>query len=146
MLSDIDSVPPFWPDNDTVRHDMLDYAYEIEHFDTQLGNILAMLEASGELDNTTVVVTADNGMPFPRCKGLEYEYSNHLPLAVMWHNGIRNAGREVAQYVSLIDIAPTFLCLAGVDAATNGMAPAGCELTDLLADKPIHDRGPIFLG
>jgi N-sulfoglucosamine sulfohydrolase len=33
-----------------------------------------------------------------------------------------------------------------VDAAANGMAPAGCELTDLLADKPIHDRGSIFLG
>lgn len=145
-LSDIDSVPPFWPDNDTVRHDMLDYAYEIEHFDAHLGKILAQLEASGELDNTIVVVTADNGMPFPRCKGLEYEYSNHLPLAVMWRNGIRNAGREAAQYVSLIDIAPTVLCLAGVDAATNGMAPAGCEMTDLLVDKPIHARGSLFLG
>lgn len=145
-LSDIDYVPPFWPDNDTVRHDMLDYAYEIEHFDTQLGRVMTLLEASGELDNTIVVVTADNGMPFPRCKGLEYEYSNHLPLAVMWRNGIRNAGRTAEQYVSFVDIAPTFLQLAGVDAEANGMAPAGHPLTDLLADKPQCDRSAVFLG
>ena len=145
-LADIDRIPPFWPDNDTVRHDLLDHAYEIEYFDSHLGRILDMLEASGELDNTIVVVTADNGMPFPRCKGLEYEYSNHLPLAVMWPAGIRHAGREESAYVSLIDWAPTFLRLAGVDAAANGMDPAGCELTDLLADAPCHDRSSILLG
>lgn len=145
-LADIDRIPPFWPDNDTVRHDLLDHAYEIEYFDFHLGRILDMLEASGELDNTIVVVTADNGMPFPRCKGLEYEYSNHLPLAVMWPDGIRHAGRTVAEYVSLIDWAPTFLRLAGVDAAAYGMAPSGCELTDLLADTPQHDRSCILLG
>ena len=145
-LADIDRIPPFWPDNDTVRLDLLDHAYEIEYFDFHLGRILDMLEASGELDNTIVVVTADNGMPFPRCKGLEYEYSNHLPLAVMWPDGIRHAGRTVAEYVSLIDWAPTFLRLAGVDAAAYGMAPSGCELTDLLADTPQHDRSCILLG
>ena len=32
-LSDIDRVPGHWPDNETVRHDMLDYAFEVEHFD-----------------------------------------------------------------------------------------------------------------
>ena len=140
-LADIDRIPPFWPDNDTVRHDLLDHAYEIEYFDFHLGRILDMLEASGELDNTIVVVTADNGMPFPRCKGLEYEYSNHLPLAVMWPDGIRHAGRTVAEYVSLIDWAPTFLRLAGVDAAAYGMAPSGCELTDLLADIILYPDG-----
>lgn len=145
-LSDIDSVPQFWPDNDTVRYDMLDYAYEIEHFDSHLGAMLTMLEKVGELDNTIIVVTADNGMPFPRCKGLEYEYSNHLPLAIMWKKGIRNAGRIVEQYISFIDLAPTFLCLAGLNAKNCGMEPTGREITDLLANKPRHDRNYILLG
>src|SRR5690606_3009331 len=113
----------FWPDNDTVRADMLDYAYEIEYFDQHLQRMLDILEARGELENTLVVVTADNGMPFPRTKGQEYEYSNHLPLAVMWPAGISSPGREVNDFVSFIDFSPTFLELAEVEAAGSGMQP-----------------------
>ena len=76
-------MPEYWPDNDVVRTDMLDYAFEIEYFDKHLRRMLKLLEDRGELDNTLVVVTADNGMPFPRVKGQEYEHSNHLPLAIM---------------------------------------------------------------
>ena len=131
-LSDIDKVPDFWPDNDTVRADMLDYAYEIEYFDQHLQQMLDLLEERGELENTLVVVTADNGMPFPRIKGQEYEYSNHLPLAVMWPAGIKNPGRTVDDFVNFIDFAPTFLELAGVSSNESGMQPMqGRSLTDL---------------
>ncbi|MEM7514735.1 MAG: sulfatase-like hydrolase/transferase, partial [Bacteroidota bacterium] len=60
VLSEIDSVPPFWPDTDTVRADMLDYAYEVEYFDQQLGKMLEVLEEQGLLENTIVIVTSDN--------------------------------------------------------------------------------------
>ena len=70
-IAEIDSVPSFWPDNEVVRTDMLDYALELEHFDNHLVSILDALEEAGELDNTIVIVTADHGMPFPRCKGQE---------------------------------------------------------------------------
>ncbi len=135
-IGQIDHVPAFWPDNEVVRNDMLDYAYEVEYFDQHLGRILAALENSGELDNTLIVVTADNGMPFPRVKGQEYEMSNHLPLAVMWKNGIRNPGRTVDDYVSFIDYAPTFLEVAGVDWAASGMEPTpGRSLTDIFQSE-----------
>ncbi|MGO4294403.1 sulfatase family protein [Chitinophaga sp. RAB17] len=136
-LDDITTVPPFWPDNDSVRTDMLDYAFELQYFDQQLMKILEILKASGELDNTIIVVTADNGMPFPRVKGQEYEYSNHEPLAVMWKNGIKNPGRIVSDFVSFIDFAPTFLELAGIKATTSGMQPIeGKSLTDIFySDK-----------
>ncbi|TVQ02387.1 MAG: heparan N-sulfatase, partial [Balneolaceae bacterium] len=68
-ISDIENVPDFWPDDDEIRIDMLDYAFEIEHFDYHLGKMLELLEKSGELEHTLVVVTSDNGMPFPRVKG-----------------------------------------------------------------------------
>ena len=119
----IDEVPPFWPDNDVVRNDMLDYAYEIEYFDSQLGRMIDMLEQRGELDNTIIVITADNGMPFPRSKANNYEFSNHMPLAIMWGDGIKKAGREVLDYISFVDFAPTFLDIANIDAKDSGMRP-----------------------
>ncbi len=132
QLSDIDRVPLFWPDNDVVRHDMLDYALEVEHFDQHLGRMLNELEARGQLENTLVVVTADNGMPFPRIKGQEYEMSNHLPLAIMWPNGIQNPGRQIDDLISFIDLAPTYLEVAGVDWNESDMAASpGKSLTPI---------------
>jgi N-sulfoglucosamine sulfohydrolase len=131
-LSHIDEVPEFWPDNDTVRADMLDYAFEIEYFDSHLQKMLDILEERGELENTLVVVTADNGMPFPRTKGQEYEYSNHLPLAMMWPAGIKNPGRSVDDFVNFIDLAPTFLELAGLQVQATNMQPiTGKSLSDI---------------
>ncbi len=131
-ISDIKKVPSFWPDNETVRADMLDYAYEIEYFDKHLQRMLETLEESGQLDNTLVVITADNGMPFPRVKGQEYEYSNHLPLAMMWKNGIKKPGRVIDDFVNFIDFAPTFLELAKIDAVDKGMQEIqGKSLTPL---------------
>ncbi len=63
--ADIEDVFDFWPDTETVRHDMLDDAYGIEYFDAHLGRILAMLEEHGQLANTLVIVTSDNAMTPP---------------------------------------------------------------------------------
>jgi N-sulfoglucosamine sulfohydrolase len=119
--ADIDRVPAFWPDNETVRNDMLDYAYEIEHADRHLGRMLDELETRGLLENTLVMMTSDNGMPFPRCKAQEYEWSNHMPLAAMWAEGIKAPGRSVDDMVSFIDFAPTFLDAAGIPFEASGM-------------------------
>ena len=137
---DIDRVPAYWPDNEKVRTDMLDYAYEIEHFDRHLVRMLELLDAQGELENTLVVVTADNGMPFPRVKGQAYHASNHLPLAMMWPAGIEAPGRVADTFVSFSDFAPTYLELAGVEWASSGMAPPeGRSLVHLLAQS---NHGP----
>ncbi|WP_414661107.1 sulfatase family protein [Horticoccus sp. 23ND18S-11] len=133
-LTDIDRVPAFWPDNETVRHDMLDYAYEVEHFDSHLGRMLAALEKRGLLENTLVIVTSDHGMPFPRGKGSAYEYSNHVPFAAMWARGIAGRNRVVADHISFIDLAPTFIELAGLPWAKTGMAESpGRSLTDIFS-------------
>ncbi len=121
-LSDIDRVPEGWPDNETVRHDLLDYAYEVEHTDSHLVRMLGELEKRGLLENTVVIVTSDHGMPFPRAKGYAYPASNHVPLAIRWPEGIGTPGRVVEDYVSFIDIAPTILDLAGIPQEASGMA------------------------
>ncbi len=122
-LSDIDRVPAYWPDHETVRHDMLDYAYEVEHMDRHLGLMLAELEKRGQLENTLIIVTADHGMPFPRVKGYAYHDSNHVPLALYWPAGVKNPGRVIEDFVDFTDLAATILDVAGITQADSGMQP-----------------------
>ncbi|MFN3189616.1 MAG: sulfatase [Aureliella sp.] len=150
-LSDIDRVPGYWPDNETTRHDMLDYAVEVEHYDTHLGRIVKQLEAKGQLDNTLIVCTSDHGMPFPRVKGQAYLHSNRIPLAIRWPAGIQGSERVVEDFINFTDLAPTFLEVAGVRDPGPGMQPtSGRSLTDIFA-KPdsgqvIPDRDHVVVG
>ena len=146
--SQIDSVPSYWPDNEVVRRDMLDYAVEIEHFDYHLGIILRALEETGELDNTVVIVTSDHGMPFPRCKGQEYYHSNHIPMAMMWKKGIQHPGRKVSEYISVIDLAPTILEITNISQEQSGMqAITGRSFMDILKNENTGiDRNFIMIG
>lgn len=126
-------VPGFFPDHEIVRGDLLDYAVEIEWFDLHLKRMLEYLEKSGELDNTIVIITADNGMPFPRAKANGYEYGIHVPFAVRWPKGFPG-GRTVDDPVSFADIAPTILELTGT--SPEGMLPiSGKSILDILRSK-----------
>ncbi|SOE19716.1 uncharacterized sulfatase [Spirosomataceae bacterium TFI 002] len=107
QLKDV-TVPDFLPDNEVVRGDLLDYAVEIEWFDTHLGKMLQYLEEIGELENTIVIVTADNGKPFPRAKANAYEYGIHVPLAIRYPKDF-GQNRVVNDMVGFTDFAPTIL-------------------------------------
>jgi N-sulfoglucosamine sulfohydrolase len=111
-------VPPFLPDVEDVKSDLLDYAIEIEWFDTHLGRMMKILEDRGELDNTIIVVTSDNGMPFPRAKATLYDYGVREPLAIRWPGKIKG-GRVVDDFISFTDFAPTFLEIAGIEPACD---------------------------
>ena len=74
--------------------------------------MLDHLKDLGQLENTLVVVTADNGMPFPYAKANLQEYGTHVPLAISWPAGIKNI-QTTDELVSMIDLAPTFLEIAG---------------------------------
>lgn len=108
-------VPAFLPaKEELIQRDVLDYGREIDWFDTHLGRIIAKLEAIGELDNTIVVVTADNGMPFPYAKANLQEFGTHVPLVISG-KAFFPGGRISKSPVSLIDLTPTFLELAEID-------------------------------
>jgi arylsulfatase A-like enzyme len=109
------------------------------------------LEVKGELANTIIIVTADNGMPFPRVKGNPYELSSHMPLAIMWPDGIRKPGRVVDDYISFIDIAPTLLELAGIADEAGGMQKMeGASFINILysrsGGKVDKDRDFLLIG
>lgn len=122
-LKDV-KVPAFFPDNDIIRGDMLDYAVEVEWFDMHLQRMLNYLEEIGELENTIVIVTSDNGMAFPRAKANGYEYGIHVPFAVRYPKEFPG-GRTVNDPVSFADIAPTILEMTGT--SVEGMLPVSGE-------------------
>lgn len=121
-------VPPYLPDTPEVRRDLLDYLYEIEQFDRQVGGMIRLIESQGLLDNTLVVVTSDNGMPFPRGKCNLYDWGTRMPLAVRWADRVPG-GRTVDDFLSFTDFAPTFLEAAGLDVPAE---MAGRSFLDVL--------------
>ncbi len=106
-------VPAFLPDTPTVRSDLADYYFAIQRFDRELGQLVALLEKTGRLANTIVIMTGDNGSPFPRAKATCYDAGTHVPLAVRWPARIPR-GRVVTDFISLTDLAPTLLQVAGL--------------------------------
>ncbi len=106
-------VPPYLADAPEVRREILDYYYEIEHFDKHLSRMLKTLEKAGELDNTIIVVTSDNGMPFSRTKTTLYDGGVRMPTAIRWAAKAKG-GRRVDDFIGHIDFAPTLLEAADV--------------------------------
>lgn len=150
-LEDIDRVPDYWPDNETVRHDMLDYAFEVEHMDNHLGRMLDELEHRGLLDNTLVIVTSDHGMPFPRVKGYAYHDSNHIPLAIRWPNGMKRSGRVIDDFVDFTDLAATVLDYANIPRENSGMMPVTGKswrpiLESNLSGRVVAERDHVLIG
>ncbi|NHE58076.1 sulfatase family protein [Cyclobacterium plantarum] len=138
-LSDAE-VPGFLPDHPTVRGDLLDYAVEIEWFDQHLQYMLEYLEETGELDNTIIIVTSDNGMAFPRAKANGYDYGIHVPLAVRYPKAFPG-DRMVNDPVNFIDLAPTILDLT--ETSDDGMLPiTGKSLRHLLESEEHGDIDP----
>ena len=132
----ISAFPPYWPDNETTRNDLLDYAYELEDTDKHIQKIIKTLKQRGQYENTLIVVTSDHGMPFPRVKGDQYENSNHVPMAILWKDKMKASGRTVDDYISFIDLAPTFLEAAGIDWQTSGMHPSpGKSMVKLIGSE-----------
>ncbi len=102
-------VPGYLPDVPEVRSDMLDYYLEVKRFDDDCGKIIHFLDSAGQLDNTIVIITSDNGMPFPRAKAGVYDGGSRIPLAMYWKGFEKYKGKKIDDFVSLIDLAPTIL-------------------------------------
>ena len=126
-LADI-PVPEFLPNTPGVRRSRANMLYELCLADEDLGRVLQVLQDAGELANTLVIVTGDNGTGILRAKTNLYDWGVHEPLAMMWPARIK-AGRRVDDFVNFIDIAPTLLEAAGLPVPPE---MSGRSLTPLL--------------
>jgi arylsulfatase A-like enzyme len=135
------TVPPIWPDRQEVRDDILDYYAAVQDFDGEVGQALKALDASGRAVNTLLIVTSDNGWPFPRCKANLYDGGTRMPLAVRWPGHVKR-GSHFDDLVSQIDFAPTALDAAGLSATPEH---AGRSLIPRLASAGAANAQPIFV-
>jgi arylsulfatase A-like enzyme len=111
-----------------------------------VGRLLDRLDELHLAENTIVVVTSDHGMPFARGKANLYDLGTRVPLAIRWPSRA-SAGRTVNRFVSLTDLAPTFLKAAG---QTVNSSMTGRSLLDLLVSgregTVDGERDRVFFG
>ncbi|RAV28933.1 sulfatase family protein [Sinomicrobium soli] len=135
-------VPPYLPDTGDVRLDMADYYAAIQLFDQEVGAIMEALKNSGELDNTIVVICSDNGWQMPRGLANLYDFGTRVPLIVYWPERLKKNG-SLENLVTLKDLAPTFLDVAGVDIPEY---MTGKSLLPLFEDKEYTKRDFVVYG
>lgn len=107
-------IPPELPDCAEVRDDLMNYYGGVMKLDDEAAAAIAVLEKSGQIDNTVIIYTSDNGWQMPRGLANCYDAGSRVPLAVRWGRKL-SAGRSVDDFVNVADLGPTFLELAGLD-------------------------------
>lgn len=106
-------VPPYLIDSLATRKDLASYYHEVSRFDHYVGLVTAELKQQGVLDNTLIVVAADNGRPFPRCKSRLYDSGIKTPWIVHFPAVIQEPAVSCS-LISSIDLSATCLELAGI--------------------------------
>lgn len=106
-------IPPYFPDNDSIRHDLAVNYSNLGRLDRQLGEIIRRLKEDGLYDNSYIFFYSDHGGPFPRYKRALYETGIRVPLIIKFPAN-KMAGERDDRLFSFIDLAPTILSLAGI--------------------------------
>lgn len=98
-----------------------DYLAAIESLDDNLGKLIETLKTKGIYDNTTIIYTSDHGCHF-KTRNAEYkrschDASIHTPLVIKG-NGFEK-GKIENKMISLVDLPPTILKVAGIGVPEN---------------------------
>ncbi|MEM7786490.1 MAG: sulfatase [Bacteroidota bacterium] len=134
-------LPPTVRDTPETRADYVQYYDEIARLDGVVGATLDDLERRGLAETTVVMFLSDNGAPMPRAKGTLYDAGVRTPLLVRGPGvaaGVRHEG-----LVSVLDLAPTVLEWAGVEAPAS---MRGRSLAARLADPSLPGDAAVFAG
>jgi uncharacterized sulfatase len=107
------AVPPYYPDTPIVRKDIASYYDNLSAMDLQVEAALKQLDEDGLRDSTAVFHWGDHGWGMPRGKRWPYDSGTRVPLIVRWPGAVQ-PGSTVADLVSLMDLGPTVLSLAGI--------------------------------
>jgi uncharacterized sulfatase len=107
------TLPPNYPDHPLTRRDWYAYLRNVEAVDRRVGLILAELKEAGVLENTVVMFFGDNGRPMPWGKQWLTIEGLRVPLIIRGP-AVETPGGVERRLVSMIDLAPTVLTLAGV--------------------------------
>lgn len=137
-----DIIPPVYlASGDSTKSDLAKYYDEIARLDYHVGQVEKELEKQGVLENTIIVIMADNGRPFPRDKTRVYESGIKTPFIIKGPERILLPGSVCNSLISVIDLAPTLLSLAGIQPASTMQ---GRSFSDLLINPKHSFRDYVF--
>lgn len=105
-------VPAYLADTKETRGAISSYYQSIAAADKMLGEVLDAVDKAGQTDNTVMLFTSDQGAQFPGAKWTVYNKGLNVPLIVRWPGKVAT-GTTSDALVSLVDITPTFIDLAG---------------------------------
>lgn len=142
----IGNLPPLGAATGTRDESILERQRTLLAIEDGVGAILKALQETGQLDNTVIIFTSDNGYFYGEHglsveRRLAYEESIRMPLLVRYPRAIK-AGTVRAEFALNLDLAPTLLELAGV-AVPNTMQ--GRSLVPLLKGQPTAWRNSFLV-
>ncbi len=128
------------------------YTDMIEAVDESVGEVVQALKEAGLRDNTLIFITSDNGAyswvgsnyPFRGEKGSLFEGGHRLPAIAHWPGHIA-AGTVCHETVMTMDLAPTFVALAGLSVdPQNGDPFDGVDISGVLLNEDRLKERPLF--
>ncbi len=131
-------LPPYLADNTRTRQDFAAYLAEISYMDSQVGEILTMLDELDQSRNTLVLFTSEQGAQFPGCKWTNWNTGVHTALIARWHQRIQPNTRTSA-LVQYADVLPTLIDIAGGQADSANF-DGSSFLQILTTEKTEHRR------
>jgi N-sulfoglucosamine sulfohydrolase len=134
-------VPGFLPDLPGVRAELAQYLNSTRRLDDTFGSVMAALEESGLAENTLVLFITDNGIAVPFAKCNAWFHSTRSPLLARWPGQIEAGARDDTNFVSVVDLFPTFLEVTGVG-GPEGLD--GRSFVPLLKGKTQEGREYVF--
>ena len=133
-------IRPFHVDTPAYRENYRNYLAEITYYDTQVGELLALLDKYKLKDNTLVIVLSEQGNSFPFAKWTCYDDGLASAMIVRWPDKVK-AGSISNTLVEFTDIVPTF-----VEAADGTPDPAldGKSMLPIYLGKKKHHKKYTF--
>lgn len=125
-------IPPYHPDNASIRHDWAQFYDKITLMDKQVGRLLQELDSVGLTDSTIVFFYGDHGGILARSKRFIYNTGLRVPFIVRFPEAYQSLapgkpGSKSDRLISFVDLAPTLLSLVDIPV-------------------PEHFQGNAFLG
>lgn len=105
-------LPPNIADTPRTRADFARYLAEITYMDSQVGDILKVLDETGQADQTLVLYSSEQGAQFPGCKWTNWDTGLHTALIARWPGHVA-AGKRTDALVQYADVLPTLIAAAG---------------------------------
>ncbi len=134
-------VPPYLAALNYTRQQIAAYMDEVTRIDSMVGLVMKQLKRQQLDSNTIVILASDNGGPWSRAKTTLYTSGIKTPFIIRWPKAIE-ANTVNKQLVSIIDLAPTMLTIAGIPIPSTFQGES--FFNSLLIDPSIEIRPYAF--